>query len=266
MFSNNKPEAYYVKLKSQGFYKVLFSADIMETTTGYYYKEYPIVIDATSEEEAIEKVEKNFDTYFEWGKANYDEADKAAKVSIYKNQLDASDYQVIKCAENFMLGKVLPYDFSELLYKRNSMRDAINAATEDYILENDQLDSLKNLKIMEMSAQSQYMIKNGIDYNEEHYSLNTHDQINLTTLHALAQAGQSVPYHADGKVCRIYSPEEMIGLVQASIQWIIYHTTYFNLLKHQILEMETGEEVEVVKYGMELKDEYQAIINSIIGQ
>ena len=29
--------------------------------------------------------------------------------------------------------------------------------------------------------------------------------------------------------------------------------TMFSILKRQILEMETGEEVEVVKYGMELK-------------
>ena len=39
--------------------------------------------------------------------------------------------------------------------------------------------------------------------------------------------------------------------------------TYFNNLKHQILEMETG--VEVVKHGMELKEEYQSILNTIFG-
>lgn len=41
--------------------------------------------------------------------------------------------------------------------------------------------------------------------------------------------------------------------------------TYFNILKHQILEIETGEEVEIVKYGMELKEEYQSILNTIFG-
>lgn len=39
--------------------------------------------------------------------------------------------------------------------------------------------------------------------------------------------------------------------------------TYFNILKHQILEMETG--VEVIKHGMELKEEYQSISNIIFG-
>lgn len=265
MFSNNLPETYRIKLKSEGFYNVYFSADIMQTTIGYYYKEYPIVIDAASENEAIEKVENNFDTYFEWGKVNFEEKDKAAKVSIYKNQLNATDYKIIKCAESFMLGNVLPYDFSELLYNRNSVRDAINAAEEEYILESDKLENLKNLKIMEMSAQSQYMIKNGIDYNDEHYSLNTHDQINLMSLSSLAQAGNKVPYHPDGGVCRIYEAEDFLGLVEVGVQWITYHTTYFNLLKHQILEMESVREVEMVEYGMELKEEYQSILNSILG-
>ena len=40
--------------------------------------------------------------------------------------------------------------------------------------------------------------------------------------------------------------------------------TYFNILKHQILEMETGK-IEVVKHGMELKEEYQSISNTIFG-
>ena len=40
--------------------------------------------------------------------------------------------------------------------------------------------------------------------------------------------------------------------------------TMFNILKHQILEMETGE-VEVVKYSMKLKEEYQSILNTIFG-
>lgn len=41
--------------------------------------------------------------------------------------------------------------------------------------------------------------------------------------------------------------------------------TYFNILKHQILEMETEEEAEIVKYGMKLKEEYQSISNTIFG-
>ena len=40
--------------------------------------------------------------------------------------------------------------------------------------------------------------------------------------------------------------------------------TMFNILQHQILKLETRE-VEVVKHGMELKEEYQSILNTIFG-
>ena len=40
--------------------------------------------------------------------------------------------------------------------------------------------------------------------------------------------------------------------------------TMFNILKHQILKIETGE-VEVVKHCMELKEEYQSILSIIFG-
>ena len=40
--------------------------------------------------------------------------------------------------------------------------------------------------------------------------------------------------------------------------------TMFNILQHQILEMETGE-VEVIKHSMKLKEEYQSILNTIFG-
>ena len=55
-----------------------------------------------------------------------------------------------------------------------------------------------------------------------------------------------------------------IELAKASTSWIVYHTTYFNLLKHQILDYTTIEEVESVYYGTPLKKEYQQIIDTII--
>ena len=55
----------------------------------------------------------------------------------------------------------------------------------------------------------------------------------------------------------------MCGLVQSATKWVIYHTTYFNLLKHQILASETEDEIKAVYYGIELKDEYKSVLKSI---
>ena len=57
----------------------------------------------------------------------------------------------------------------------------------------------------------------------------------------------------------------MNGLIAAASKFIIYHTTYFNLLKHQILDLETIEEVKAVYYGIELKDKYKDVIIAISG-
>ena len=85
-------------------------------------------------------------------------------------------------------------------------------------------------------------------------------------LNSMAIAGKKVPYHADGQLCRIYEPEEMIGLVRKALSWIVYHTTYYNLLKHQIQEMVTEKEVKDVYYGCPLKEEYYEILKTISEQ
>ena len=118
--------------------------------------------------------------------------------------------------------------------------------------------------INEISLTSQSMIINGIEYGGKRYRLNTTDQINISALSAMAQLGNKVPYHADGEICRIFEPEEMLALTKAATSWVVYHTTYFNLLKHQILEYDNIDDVNKVYYGIELKDEYQKIINTIV--
>lgn len=258
--SNELVEKYSLNKVSDYYYKVLLRDNIKEENNIYTYNEYELVIAA--KDNINEYINENFDILLNQAKVNEENKILKEKIETLKKQLDNSDYQILKCTESFMLGSVLPYDFSKLLSDRMGIRDSINALQDDS-LEVDALEKLKERKITEMSAASQTTITNGIDYNEKHYRLNTTDQINLTSLYALAQAGTSVPYHADGEVCRVFTPEEMCGLVQNATKWVIYHTTYFNLLKHQILSLETEDEVKSVYYGIDLKDEYKSVLNSI---
>lgn len=261
-YSNNIVDKIEICYVSQYCSKLLLRENITLLDDGRcQYNEYSMLRSGNDNDILISDIEQDFDALIEAAKVEEALRFKENQITGLKHRLESTDYQILKCTESFMLGSVLPYDFSQLLTERNSLRDDINNIQDD--VEVDVLDAAKNYKITEMSAICQTTITNGIDYNDEHYRLNTTDQINLTSLYSLAQLGQSVPYHADGQVCRIYTPEEMIGLAQAGTQWIIYHTTYFNLLKHQILEMSTVEEVEAVTYGMELKPEYQSILNAI---
>lgn len=81
--------------------------------------------------------------------------------------------------------------------------------------------------------------------------------------HNLKKLPNVTAYHADSKECRLYQPKEMTALIQTAIGWITYHTTYFNLLKHQIMELTSVDEVKSVVYGTLLGSERQALLDVI---
>lgn len=254
----------YIQL-SNNIYKVILRTDIIKHNTHYSFNEYYVVTEI-SDEDINSNIENNFDKYLEIAKLNDEERKKENLINSYRKELENSDYKIIKTLENYSLGLTLPYDYSSLISSRQELRDQINNLESLDDTSSNELEQCKSRKIIEMCSLCQTTITSGIDYNNEHYRLNTTDQINLTSLYSLAQLGQSVPYHADGKVCRIYTSEEMIRLVQTATKWVIYHTTYYNLLKHQIQDMTDIEEVKKVEYGTELSSEYQTILNTILTQ
>ena len=92
----------------------------------------------------------------------------------------------------------------------------------------------------------------------QHFTMTDEDQINITNWGALAKQGKTVPYHADGEACRPYSPEEMLSVIKSVTYWKAHHTTYGNLLKHQIMEYTDINKVAEVTYGeTELNDTYK---------
>ena len=113
-------------------------------------------------------------------------------------------------------------------------------------------------KIKEMSATCRHTIEAGFDFGEEHFSLDTQDQLNLITLSALAETQDQIPYHADGQLCRFYTALEMKQIVAAATQFKMYHTTYYNALKAYINSLETIEEIATITYGIELPEEFQS--------
>lgn len=148
---------------------------------------------------------------------------------------------------------------------------------DDQFIERDQIDinndilqKLIPIKIDNMKQICSTQIVKGIDYNDEHYSLTGEDQINLLKITQMAELTPSETplfYHADGKLCRQYSHEEisMIGLIGTT--WITYHTTYFNFLKHQLSnDMTDIDEIINFNYGDPLYPQYQQQIDAIIGE
>ena len=257
-----------IKQINNNIYKVFFRENIKSLTTDKVScDEYTILTENSTPEET-----KTIEAFVESNKeillSSAIEQDKIKsnqnKIEDMQTGLTNTDYKVLKNLENFMIGIPFEQDLSSICANRQLMRDSINNIQQDISDDDDLLSQAKQRKINEVSLTSQSMIINGVEFNGKRYRLNTTDQINMSALSAMAQMGNKVPYHADGEICRVFEPEEMVQLAQTATNWIVYHTTYFNLLKHQILEYDNLEDVEKVYYGTKLKDEYQQIINTII--
>ena len=125
-------------------------------------------------------------------------------------------------------------------------------------------------KKTELSAECEKTIVAGVDVGDAHYSLTLEDQANILALTPLAQAGNSVFYHQDGEMCREYSSDEFLAVVNAATVFKTLQTTYCNLLMRQIETMTNAEAVRAVKYGVteltgEFAERYEMIMASLVG-
>lgn len=116
------------------------------------------------------------------------------------------------------------------------------------------------------------------EFGIEHFSATEEDQRNIKALCDIAlSTKQSLPYHADGTQCKVYSFED-IAKIYASIQGnILYHTTYCNAMNMLIKKQETKDALSALVYGQEITDEEilkemnaalaqgQAVMESILG-
>ena len=132
------------------------------------------------------------------------------------------------------------------------------------------LDYKKESVLEKMSMACQAAIESGVDVEvstgTEHFSLDSTDQMNLTNMNILVAAGVSgYPYHADGKVCRVYNAEEITKIATAATQWVTANTTLNNSLVAWINRIETEEELNTVEYSVkalpeDLKKAYYEIV------
>ena len=132
------------------------------------------------------------------------------------------------------------------------------------------IENIISQKKSELSAKCEKTIVAGVDVGDAHYSLTIEDQANILALTPLAQAGSSVFYHQDGEMCREYSSDEFLAVVNAATVFKTLQTTYCNLLMRQVEAMTNAEEVRAVKYGVteltgEFAERYEMIKATLIG-
>ena len=102
----------------------------------------------------------------------------------------------------------------------------------------------------------------------KHYSLTSNDQNNIKNLFDIAVSTKTdgIPYHADNEECELYPYTDIIQLYVSSQEYILYHNTYFNMLKAQVKSMTDIDSVNAIEYGVELNEEYAGKMNDILTQ
>lgn len=139
-----------------------------------------------------------------------------------------------------------------------------NFVLKDNIVQ-EKLEKVKKTKIKKMSSICNKTIVSGITLNSEDYSLETNDQLTILALKQIAESGNIVKYHANGKECRIYEPEEFLILANTALSYIDFHRTYFNKLKSDINDMVDINKVINVQYGQSLSEQRQSEFKALMG-
>ena len=191
----------------------------------------------------------------------------------YGGELEGTTTQNVTKYEDLVIPTTVPnenYEFvkwvPEIPEEGTIEEDITFTASFQYV---QPLDELKEQKISEMSTTCNTTITNGFDVTlstgTEHFSLKTEDQLNLFGKQAQISQDASVisenkgyEYHQDGELCKYYSLDDMLLIINTAMAYKSYHTTYCNSLFRWIEQMNTKEEVNAVYYGIEIPEAYQS--------
>ena len=115
-------------------------------------------------------------------------------------------------------------------------------------------DEIRTEKLSSLSETCNQTIVAGMDIETtegvEHFSLEETDQINLTTaLSAIEQGAKGYPYHADKKLCRMFTAVEIKAIAEKATAHKLYHTTLCNHLLTLARRATTTAELDEITYS-----------------
>lgn len=132
----------------------------------------------------------------------------------------------------------------------------IERSEEEIAAERETKNFTKNQqdKLVALSTACNQAITNGMDVETtegtEHFSLEETDQINLTTaVSAIEQGAKGYPYHADKKLCRMFTAGEIKSIAESAVAHKLYNTTLCNHLLMLVRRATTTAELDVITYS-----------------
>lgn len=154
----------------------------------------------------------------------------------------------------------------------------VETGVKEYTQED--VENKRKEKLNEINTACQNIIYAGVDVETsqglKHFGLTEPDQINLTgmaTQMEKALLGQpstvdlakGIPYHADGELCRFWTPEDFAIIAKSATGHVFFHQTYCNHLRQYIKTMETYDELSAAFYGITLPEELSNSMMALVG-
>ncbi len=142
--------------------------------------------------------------------------------------------------------------------KSNEKIAKAEAYNGEYTIEeepdNRPFEEIQTEKLSNLSEICNQTIVAGMDVETtegtEHFSLEETDQINLTTaLSAIEQGAKGYPYHADKKLCRMFTAVELKAIAEKATAHKLYHTTLCNHLLILARRATTTAELDEITYS-----------------
>lgn len=181
----------------------------------------------------------------------------------YSLPLDLTDWTLIdegygdkyNLAQNHYLDKPLITQDGIYQYKLVGTTP-IERSEEEIAAERETKNFTRNQqnKLVALSTTCNQVITDGMDVETtegtEHFSLEETDQINLTTaISAIEQGAKGYPYHADKKLCRMFTAEEIKSIAESATAHKLYNTTLCNHLLILARRATTTAELDAITYS-----------------
>ena len=160
-------------------------------------------------------------------------------------------------------------EYTDIKVLQDKIKTIENTLNPVFDIEKSTLEEAKEYMLKQFSKACTNAIYHGQEVETSNgkflFSFDNYDQINLKEAFDFAYlTNLSLPYHANGVDCTLWSPSDIIKIYGRNVYAKTYHTTYCNLLNNICRASDDKEYVLSLYYGMSLPKEQNDILYRIV--
>lgn len=133
--SNVIPNKYEIENIENGMCDIVFCTNVEQKPTeeeveNYIYDFYRIRTNYRDNLREKLEDEESYEIWLDFARQVEEQANAKTEIEKLQEELNDTDYKIIKCSEYQLAGIPIPYDIAELHLQRQKLRDKINELQE----------------------------------------------------------------------------------------------------------------------------------------